>query len=301
MNLKKKLAYHYRCLLTHISPKLNTKVVYKAKFGRSLDLENPETLNEKTLWLKFNTYWNNSLVKQCADKYRVRDYIINMGYEDILNELLDVCMIPEEINWEELPEKFVVKMNIGSGFNQIVFDKDNTDRSKLVETINQWLKSAPRYYLGYSEMQYKDVKPVILVEKYLGGPNNELPDDYKFYCINGTCYMTMFCKDRDAHGHGAKYIYMDRKWNMITNGLNDPSIQVDKPRCLEKAMKIAEDLSEPFPFVRVDFYLLEDQIVFGELTFTPAAGMDVDHKLKPFGCDEDIDHIYGRLLKLPIK
>ena len=88
---------------------------------------------------------------------------------------------------------------------------------------------------------------------------------------------------------------------MITNGLNDPSIQVDKPSCLEKAMKIAEDLSEPFPFVRVDFYLLEDQIVFGELTFTPAAGMDVDHKLKPFGCDEDIDHIYGRLLKLPIK
>lgn len=109
----------------------------------------------------------------------------------------------------------------------------------------------------------------------------------------------MFCKDRDNHGHGAKYFYLDRDWNMIANGFNDSKIHVKRPVCLDQAIKLAETLSSPFPFVRVDFYLLGERIVFGELTFTPAAGMDVDHKLKPFNSNEDLDHIYGRILQLP--
>lgn len=301
MNLKIKLASLYRRTLTIISPKLNTAVIYKARFGKKLDLENPVTLNEKTLWLKFNTYWDNQLVKQCADKYRARDYVKEAGCGDILTTLIAVYKRPEEIDWDILPNQFAIKLNIGCGYNYIVSKKTAENVSDITRKINKWLKQAPHTWLGYSEMQYKDVEPVILIEEYLGGPNGELPEDYKFYCINGKCYMTMFCKDRDSHGHGAKYYYMDRNWNMITNGLNDPYAHVDKPICLEEAMKLAEELSEPFPFVRVDFYLLGERIVFGELTFTPAAGMDVDHKLKPFGSNEDLDHIYGRILKLPNK
>ncbi len=300
MSIKTKLAFYYRRGLTLISPLLNTKAIYKARFGKKLDLNNPETLNEKILWLKFNTYWNNPLVKQCADKYRVREYVKEAGCGDILCKLIGAYKQPEDINWESLPAQFALKLNIGCGYNHIVTNKSKEDRLEVYTEIHQWLKHAPNSWLGYSEIQYKDVDPVILIEEYLGGPNGELPEDYKFYCINGKCYMTMFCKDRDIHGHGAKYYYMDRDWNMITNGVGDPNAPVEKPICLEKAMKLAEKLCQPFPFVRVDFYLLGERIVFGELSFTPAAGMDVDHKLKPVDSEEDLDHIYGRILKLPL-
>ena len=301
MSVKTKLAQLYRRGLTLISPKLNTAIIYRARFGKRLDLKHPETLNEKTLWLKFNTYWNNPLVKQCADKYRVREYVKDSGCDSILSKLIGVYKKPEDIGWDDLPSQFAIKLNIGCGFNHIVSDKAKENRESVLEEINQWLKRAPKAWLGYSEMQYKDVCPVILIEEYLGGPNGELPDDYKFYCINGKCHMTMFCKDRDNHGHGAKYYYMDRNWKMITNGVGDSNIQFEKPVCLEQAMEFAETLSKPFPFVRVDLYLLGKRIVFGELTFTPAAGMDVDHKLKPFDSNEDLDHIYGKILALPDK
>lgn len=300
MSFKKRLAHYYRVCLTLISPKLNTSVVYRTRFGKRLDLDNPETLNEKTLWLKFNTYCNNQLVRQCADKYLVRQYIENAGCGSILNELLGVYKNPEDIEWDSLPNQFAIKLNVGCGYNHIVFDKYNEDINELKKTIRRWMKEAPKQWLGYSELQYKDVEPVIIVEKYLGSPDCKLPEDYKLYCINGKCYMTMFCKDRDNHGHGAKYYYLDREWNMIANGEGNPKAIVSKPICLEEAMNIAEILSRPFPFVRVDLYLIGNTIVFGELTFTPAAGMDVDHKLKVFNSDEDIDHMYGRILELPL-
>lgn len=299
MGVSKQVAYYFRRCLTLISPKLNTAIIYRVRFGRKLNLKAPITLNEKILWLKFNTYWNNPLVKQCADKYYVRDYVKSVGCGDILTKLIGVYKRPEEIEWDSLPSRFAIKLNIGCGYNHIVSDKSCENREYLIAEINLWLKSAPKIWLGYSEMQYKDVEPVILIEEYLGGPNGELPEDYKFYCINGKCYMTMFCTGRDNHGHGAKYYYMDRDWNMITNGTGDPNIPVEKPVGLEIAMELAEKLSKPFPFVRADFYLFGERIVFGELTFTPSAGMDVDHKLKPFGKDEDLDHIYGRILELP--
>ena len=301
MSLKLRMARLYRCMLTRISPKLNTMVVYHSKFGRKLDLEHPVTLNEKNLWLKFNTYWNNPLIKECADKYLVRKYVERAGCSKILNELITSYDSPEKIDWDKLPDRYAIKLNIGSGYNLIVSDKNKLNRVEAEKRIASWFKKAPKCYLGYSEMQYKDVKPVIIVEKYLGGPNGELPEDYKFYCINGRCEMIMLCKDRQYDGHGAKYFYYDREWNQITNGLNDPSLTAERPVNLEAAIQYAEILSKPFPYVRVDLYLIGDLIYFGELTFTPAAGMDVDHKLKPFGCDEDLDHIYGRILKLPNK
>ena len=291
----------FRCSLTSISPVLNTKVVYRARFGRGLNLNCPITLNEKILWLKFNTYWNNPLVKQCADKYLVRNYVREIGCASILNDLIAVYKSPEDIDWEQLPNEFVLKLNVGCGFNCIVPNKKAVRRDFVTNQVNSWLKKAPKCYLGYSEMQYKDVNPLILVEKYLGGPNGELPEDYKFYCINGVCEMIMLCKDRQYDGHGAKFFFYDRDWNQLANGLNDPSITEEKPINLDKAISYAEKLSKAFPFVRVDLYLIKNMIYFGELTFTPAAGMDVDHKLIPFNSSEDLDHIYGRILRLPIE
>lgn len=299
MRLGKTIARGFRSVLTMISPKLNTSVLYYAKFGRRLDLNRPETLNEKNLWLKFNTYWDNPLVKKCADKYLVRDYVKEAGCKELLNDLIAVYEKPEELDLKSLPDQFALKLNIGCGFNHIVADKSKESQDALIRLMHQWLKKARLCYLGYSEMQYKDVKPYFLVEKYLGDDKGNLPEDYKFYCINGICEMIMFCKDRNMSGHGAKYFYMDRSWNMITNGIGDPNYSINKPASLEEAIAYAELLSKPFPYVRVDLYIIGERIYFGELTFTPSAGMDVDHKLKPFGEDEDIDHIYGRKLVLP--
>ena len=187
MSIKTKLASYYRKGLTLISPLLNTKAIYRERFGKRLDLNHPETLNEKTLWLKFNTYWNNPLVKQCADKYRVREYVKEAGCEDILCNLIGAYKRPGDIDWDELPDQFALKLNIGCGYNYIVTDKAKEDRQIVFAKMFRWLKRAPKAWLGYSEMQYKDVDPVILIEEYLGGPNGELPEDYKFYCINGKC------------------------------------------------------------------------------------------------------------------
>ena len=107
MTIKNKIAHYFRCGLTLISPKLNTLVTYRIKFGKSLDLNNPKTLNEKILWLKFHDYWNNPLVKQCADKYRVREYIESIGCGEILNELFAVYDSPDDIEWDKLPNIYL--------------------------------------------------------------------------------------------------------------------------------------------------------------------------------------------------
>lgn len=298
MSLKTRVSYKFKCFLTKVSPELNTRILYRVKFGKRLDLNNPKTLNEKILWLKFNTYWENSLVKQCADKYRVRDYIEKAGCGSLLNELIGAYKTPEEIEWNKLPNSFVLKLNVGCGRNYIVVDKQKEDFSKLTTIIHRWLEDAPKLYIPYSEMQYKDVEPVVIIEKYLGGPNGELPEDYKFYCINGKCRMIMFCNERGYDGHGAKYYYVDRDWNMIANTAGRSIVPVEKPTCLDRAIEFAEILSRPFPFVRVDFYLQQNKIIFGELTFTPAAGMDIDFTMVPLGKEEDIDTIFGAFLSI---
>ena len=110
--------------------------------------------------------------------------------------------------------------------------------------------------------------------------------------------MIMFCNERGYDGHGAKYYYVDRDWNMIANTAGRSIVPVKKPACLDRAIEFAEILSRPFPFVRVDFYLQQDKIIFGELTFTPAAGMDIDLTMVPLGKEEDIDTIFGAFLSI---
>ncbi len=267
------VAKKFREILSVISPKLNTRVCYLVKFKKRLDLKNPKTLNEKILWLKFNTYWNNELVKQCADKYKVRDYIDKKNLSCLLPNLLDVYENPENIDWNSLPEKFAIKLNVGCGKNIIVNKKENLDINETISTLNEWMKD--EYWKGYSEMQYKDVKPYILIEEYLGGPNGEPPLDYKFYCMNGKASYVMVCDREDQNN--VKYFYFDREWNMMPftkDAINYPNTYVKKPINIKDAFDVAELLSKDFPFVRTDLYITNDKIYFGELTFTPSAGMD---------------------------
>lgn len=155
----------YYCGLTVISPELNTKARYRAAFGRKLNLENPQTLNEKILWLKLNNYINNPLVAQCADKYRVREYVKQCGLEDILVELYGVYKTADEIPWETLPNQFVLKWNFGAGYNIVCTDKAKMDRETVISQMKKWGKE--KYWLPHSEMQYKNYPKLIICEKLL--------------------------------------------------------------------------------------------------------------------------------------
>ena len=278
--------------MTLISPMLNTRFIYRIKFGKPLDLKNPKTLNDKILWLKFNTYKNNPVIKQCADKYAVREYIEKLGEGELLNELIGCYEKVDDIPWSMLPDRFALKLNTGCACNIICTDKRDLDIEETKRILRKWLKA--NYWLEYSEMQYKGVKKRILIEKFLGDDEGNLPLDYKFYCFNGESKYVMVCTDREI-GKTAKFYYFDKKWNMMPytqDALDNPHTVIPKPEMIDEAFECAERLSKGFPFVRVDLYIVGKKIYFGELTFTPSAGMD-EERLKT------TDLILGEMLKLP--
>jgi hypothetical protein len=256
-------------------------VLYKKRFGRKLDLEDPKTLNEKILKLKLESYEKDTLVKQCSDKYAVRDYVQNCGCGDILIPLIASYDRPDDIEWNKLPEDFAMKWNYGSGFNIICRDKSKLDINKTVKQLKKWRKDP--YYLVHSEMQYKGVNKKIIVEKLLKNESGNTPEDYKFYCFNGRVELIMVCLNRRKENGSilADYIFYDRDWE-IKPYSSDSYSAIEKKFCyprpdnIDKAIEYAEKLSAPFKFVRTDLYLCGEDIYFGELTFTPAGGLDTD-------------------------
>lgn len=266
--------------LTRISPKLNTKIIYLVKFKRPINLKNPRTLDEKIQWLKFNTYYNNPLITQCADKYAVREYIKQCGCPEILNELYGVYDKVDEVAWDDFPNKFVIKWNFGCGQNLIVFDKSKLDIEKAKCKLNDWYNLHDTFYLTYSEMQYKGIVPKLICENLIESEHGGLPVDYKFYCFNGVPEVVLVCVGRDSEGENAKYYFFDRNWNLKrynTAGKEAPEgFTLPKPSNIDKLFDYAEMICKPFPFVRADFYLEYGKCYFGELTFTPLAGFDTN-------------------------
>lgn len=287
--IKQKLALLFRSTLTIISPKLNTKVCYRVKFHKKLDLKNPKTLNEKNLWLKLNMYGNDQLVRKCADKYRVREYVSQCGCSELLNDLIAVYDDPMKIKWEILPKKFAMKLNVGSGANMICKDKSQLNMEEMNLLLKKWFKK--KFYLGYSEMQYKNIKPYVLFEKYINDGLGNLPVDYKFYCFKGRAEYVMLCLGREK-GY-PDFVFYDRNWNFVPFEVQeDPNIEM--PEVMKKAFDYADKLSEPFPYVRTDLYIVGEKIIFGELTFTSCAGMD-------FSITREADEIMGARIVLPQK
>lgn len=295
MNVKQLLGRQFRMLLTDISPKLNTKFVYRRTFGKPIDLQNPTTLDEKIQWLKLNTYYNNQLVTDCADKYRVREYVEKCGCGEILNQLYGVYDNPEEINWDELPDKFVIKWNFGCGQNFICKDKSQYNEHQVKKMLWKWRKAHRTFYRNMSEMQYKTIEPKLICEKLIETETGELPKDYKLYCFNGVPDCALVCADRISAGH-ASYYFFDKDWNLKRYnkmGLEAPeNFSLSRPANYEKLFEYAAVLSKPFPFVRADFYLEKGKITFGELTFTPSGGFDK-------GRLPSTQLLFGNMLRLP--
>lgn len=256
--------------LSLISPELNSRARYWQVFHKKLNLEKPSTLNEKLIWLKLRKYITDPLVAQCADKYRVREYIKECGYADILVKLLHVYDRAEDIDWKSLPESFVLKWNFGAGFNVICPDKALLDQQEAVRKLSKWGKN--KYWLPYSEMHYKKIPKKIVCEEFLRDSKEKVIPDYKVYCFHGKPMAILVMHDR---GEEIKAEFFDRNWNKLKNSgkYKEPVKVTERPKSLNRMMAVSEKLSAPFPFVRCDYYEVNGQLYFGELTFTSAGGL----------------------------
>ena len=259
-------------LLNFVPNSIMLKVQYRLKTGRKLDLKNPKRFTEKLQWYKVN--YRNPILASCVDKYDVREYVSNCGLENILNKCYGVFNSVDEIDFGSLPERFVAKKTNGSGGLNVLFCKDkstfNFDEAKKI--MRNWVKEDEND-TGGREWAYNGLKSRIVIEEYL--ENSQNPEagisDYKFFCFDGKVYGLVVDVDRYI---GHKRNFYDANWNYLDVSSDCPNFgdNLPKPEGFEKLVETAEVLSKGFPFVRVDLYLVENKIYFGELTFYPWSG-----------------------------
>lgn len=258
----------------NIFPESCAKAHYFIRFRKRLNLTNPTNLNEKIQWLKFNEL-DNDIYTLCADKYKVREYVSSKGCGEILNDLYGVYDNPQDIDYRALPEKFALKCNHGAGYNIICSDKARLDIEKTNRQLNRWLKED--FSSLFVEPQYKKIERKILCEKFIENARGGFPDDYKFYCFNGRPYAVMVCVGREKGR--PKFYYFDMNWHPLpfedTLELISKNDYPAMPDGFDKMKHYAAQLASDFKFVRADFYLIAGRVIFGELTFTPSAGLDV--------------------------
>ena len=256
-------------MLKFLPDKVMLKLQYRIKIGKKLNLKAPERFTEKLQWYKLNYRADKMTV--CADKYRVREYLQEKGLSDIACTLYGCYKSADEIDFDSLPDKFVLKTTNGSGTNVICKDKSKLDIPKIRRELDSWLKR-PCYSLG-REWAYKNIVPQIVAEEYLEDKNNKFAgiNDYKFMCFNGKVYCVVFDCDRFV---GHKRAIYDREWNYIDVGTDCEKLPdiIEKPANFERMCEIAETLAVDFPYVRVDLYSLNEKIYFGEMTFYPWTG-----------------------------
>lgn len=248
------------------------KIQYRIKLGRKLNLKNPQRFTEKLQWYKL--YYRNPIMHKCVDKYEVREYVKSKGFENILNELYGVFDKPNDIVFEKLPNKFVVKTTAGSGGQNIFVcsNKNELDKEELIKTLNYWLKLNPKKSFG-REWAYEGTNNRIIIEKYLEGNDEGLSgiNDFKFFCFNGKVEYIVFDGDRFVKH---KRNFYDREWNYIDVQTDCDKLgnTIKKPKMLMQMIDVAEKLSNKIPFVRVDLYCINNKIYFGEMTFYPWTG-----------------------------
>lgn len=278
--------------ITHkIAPFHYDAIRYYRITGKKLDWNNPTNLSEKLLWL--NRYDCTPLKVQCADKYRMKQYVADCGLDEINVPLIGVWDRVEDIDWDKLPNQFVLKTNNAGGTNVFCKDKSQFNRQIAVKKLENWLKLDP--VTPFNEHHYGKILPCILAEQLLPALE-QFQTDYKFQCINGEPYCILICADRSADGHAQLFSY-DLNWKRVSllNG-EDATLdrQFTKPTNLARMIEYARILAKPFPYVRVDFYEVEGKLYIGELTFTPYGNIMTYYK------DEVLEDMGSKLI-LPKK
>ncbi len=256
--------------------------------GYDLNLNNPQTFNEKTQWYKL--YYCHPLMKVCADKVLVRDYVKEKIGEKYLVDIIGVYDDVEKIDWDKLPDQFVLKVNHGSGQNLICKDKKQFDIAQAKAKLAEWMDPKNNHAYNYLEYAYKNIEPKIVAEKYIKQMDGNLLD-YKFFCFDGKAQYVQIDLDRYTH-HTRCFYDMDFKKQEFTTCYPFYTGEVEKPEAFDEMRKIAETLAHGFPFVRVDLYNLDGKVKFGEMTFYHGNGTE---HFEP----QEWDLKLGKLFKLP--
>lgn len=256
-----------------VPDRLYLRLMFRLKMGYWMDFDNPQTFNEKLQWLKL--YNRRPEYTQMVDKYAVKEYVASIIGEQYIIPTLGVWDSVEDIDFDSLPNKFVLKTTHGGGGGGVIIcqDKSNFDIGQCKTKLQQSLDSC--IYRNLREWPYKDVPHRIIAEQYIENQNGQL-NDYKFYCFNGVAKSVMICLDRDKGD--TKFYFFSPDWELLRlnqRGVDAPeNFTLPKPENIDKMFGIAERLCGTEPFLRVDLYNVNGQIFFGELTFYPASGLD---------------------------
>lgn len=272
-----------------ITDEILLKIQFKDKMGKALNLENPQTFNEKVQWLKL--YYRSSKYTRLADKYQVRKYIANTIGDEYLIPLIGVWDKFEDIDFSKLPNQFVLKCTHDSGGLVICTDKSKMDYNAVKTRITRSLKR--NYYYCFREWVYKDIKPRIICEKYMVDESGTELKDYKFMCFNGEPKIIQVMSGREKGNYFINNF--DLKWNEIEiprKNLKKNPVTPEKPRDLNKMIEISKILSKDLPFVRIDLYDTPSGIYFGEITFFPKSGYMDFVNIKD-------DYLLGSWISLP--
>lgn len=256
---------------------------FRKNLGRWPDLRNPKTFNEKLNWLKLHDH--NPLYTTMVDKYEAKRYVASIIGEEYIIPTLGVWERAEDIDFDSLPDKFVLKATHDSGRVIICRDKSKLDRAQAVADMRASLKR--NFYAVTREWPYKNVKPRIIAETLLETTDGEDLKDYKFFCFNGRVEFMKIDFDRDTF-HRANYY--DRKFELLDisekrSCPSDPSRCFERPLQFDLMIRLAEQLAVGIPFLRVDFYNIGESVYWGETTFFPDSGMG---QLSPDGVDESL-------------
>lgn len=268
---------------------IQIKRLYKIKMGKKLSLSNPQTFNEKLQWLKLND--QKDIYTKLVDKYEVKKYLENVIGKQYIIPTIGVYEKFDDIDFDKLPNQFVIKCTHDSGGVFICKDKTKINMKLIKKKINQFLKR--EYYYIWREWPYRNVKPRIIIEKYMSCNNEDL-QDFKVHNFNGIPKIILVCKDRYKKS-GLTEDFFDVEWNHLDirrpNHGNSINL-IPKPDKLDEILELSKKVSKEIPFVRTDFYIVNDKVYFGEITFFPASGFE---KFIP----EEWDMKLGSYIDLP--
>lgn len=282
-----------------IPDKLYLRLVYWGEMGSKLNLKEPQTFTEKLQWLKIH---NRKLeYTTYVDKYRVREYITAKLGSEYLIPLIGVYNNSDEISWESLPDKFVIKCNHGSGTNIICTNKSNLDIDETKNKLNKWMTKS-WYWFG-REWPYKNIEKKIIIEEFLQDEEQSVPKDYKFWIFNG---KVKYINVHFIHNNKTYINIYNSEWKLQNYAMGHDQRDLntrhtcetkhDEPENLSKMINFAEKLAGNQPFLRIDFYEVNSHIYFGEITFYPTSGF-----IKFYPNQEVLDEKYGSLVNLYIE
>lgn len=273
-----------------MSDQMYLKIVYRARMGEKLNLKNPVSFNQKLQWLKLHD--RRGEYPAMVDKQLAKEYVSGRIGAEYIIPTLGVWNSFDEIDFDALPDRFVLKCTHDSGGLAICRDKNSFDRAAVREKIERSLRR--NFYLHGREWPYKEIKPRIIAEEYMENSDGSDLSDYKLHCFNGKMKLVLVCRDRYSDD-GLTEDFFSETWEHLP--IRRPTIPNSKreipcPETFQKMIALAEELSAGIPFLRVDFYEISGRIYFGELTFFPASGMS---RFVP----DEWDNIIGGWINLP--